>query len=151
MVIDICILLTTSAIAATLTFFVNERLGQGPVRASACLSLLVACFFHFFPHSLNPYLVKNIPVVFIGASFIGMVSVKLISSYLRIGIAGVIFCLIYLNTSRFFTGYGGSLGTAASISLLAVLSLPLLSVKGRLTNGFSQLRKVIYHKKGSSK
>ena len=147
MVIDTCILLATGAIAAPLTFFVNERLGQGPVRSSACLSLLVAGFFYFFPDSLNPFLVKNIPVVFIGGSFIGMVSARLLSGYLKIGVAGVIFCVIYLNTSRFFNGYGGALGTAAYIALLAVLGLPVLNIKGRVTNGFSQLRRVIYSEK----
>jgi hypothetical protein len=147
MAIDSCILLITGTIAAPLTFFVNERLRQGPVRSSAGLSLLLAGFFYFFPHILNPFLAKNIPVVFIGSSFIGMVSARLLSNYLRIGIAGLIFCVIYLNTSHFFNGYGGALGTAASISLLAVLSLPILNVKGRLTSGFSQLRKIIYTRK----
>jgi len=144
MFIDTCILLATGAIAAIATFFVSERLAQGPVRSSAGLSLLVAAFFYFFPHSLGPFLTKNIPVVFIGASFVGMVSARLSSSYLRLATAGVLFCLIYLNTSSFFNGYGGALGTTASISLLAVLSLPVLNIKGRLTNGFRQLRKAIY-------
>lgn len=151
MFINHCILLATSVIAAILTFFVNEHLKQGPVRSSAGLSLLVAGFFYLFPNSLNPLLAKNIPVVFIGSSFIGMVSAKLLSSYLRIGIAAVIFCLIYLNTSKFFNGYGGALGTSASISLLAVLSLPILRIKGRLTNISSQLRTFIYNKSPRSK
>jgi len=138
------ILLATGAAGAMLTFFVNEKLKQGPVRSSAGLSLLVALFFHLFPHSLSPVLVKNIPLVFIGGSFIGMVSSRLLSSYIKIGLAGVIFCTIFLNTSRFFTGYGGALGTTASISLLAVLSLPVLNLRGRLTNGFEQLRKAVY-------
>lgn len=143
MFINNFVLLITAATAAILTFVVNERFKQGPVRSSAGLSLIVACFFYVFPSSLNTTLVKNIPVVFIGTSFIGMVSAKLLSSYLKIGIAGIIFCLIYLNTSVFFKGYGGALGTTASISLLVVLSFPFLNIKGRLTNGFQQLRKVI--------
>jgi hypothetical protein len=142
-----CLLMAVGAIASTLTFFVNEVLKQGPVRSSSCLSLLVAGFFYFFPHSLDPYLVKNIPIVFIGGSFIGMVSAKLLSSYLKIGLAGVIFSLIYLNTSKFFNGYGGALGTSASISLLAVLGLPVLGLKGKLTNGFDQLTKIIYKRR----
>lgn len=147
LLVNNCVLLITAAVAAMLTFYVNEHLKQGPVRSSAGLSLLVACFFHFFPHCLNAALVKNIPIVFIGSSFIGMVSAKLLSSYLKIGIAGIIFCIIYLNTSRFFNGYGGALGTTASISLLVVLSLPILNIKGRLTSGLQQIKKAIYPRK----
>lgn len=138
------ILLLVGFISAMLTFYVNEGLKQGPVRSSALLSLLVAVYFHYFPGQTDPYLVKNIPLVFIGASFIGMVSSRLIHNYLLIGIAGVIFCLIFLHTSKFFNGYGGALGTSACISLLAVLSIPIVGKKRKLTNGIIQLRKTLF-------
>ncbi|WP_316828702.1 hypothetical protein [Pedobacter miscanthi] len=126
------------------TFYVNEGLEQGPVRSSAMLSLTVALFFHFFPSITNAYLVKNIPLVFIGSSFIGMVSGRLVSGYWLIGLAGVVFCIIFLNASRFFTGYGGALGISACISLLAILSIPIVTKKHRLTNGFALLRKTVF-------
>lgn len=141
---DQLLLIAIGFVSAILTFFVNEELKQGPVRSSAALSLLVALFFHYFPGSLDSYLVKNIPLVFIGASFIGMVSSRLLSNYLLIGIAGIIFCLIFLHTSKFFNGYGGALGTSASISLLAVLSIPIVSKHKRLTNGIIQLRRILF-------
>ncbi|RFZ91350.1 hypothetical protein D0C36_16815 [Mucilaginibacter conchicola] len=141
------VLICTAVIAANLTFYVNERLKQGPVRSSAGLSLLVACFFTVFPHILSPALVKNIPVVFIGGSFIGMVSAKLLSGYLRLSMAALVFSIIYLNTSKFFNGYGGALGTAASISVLVVLSLPFLNIKGKLTSGFQQIKKMIFSRR----
>jgi hypothetical protein len=114
------------------------------------LSLIVAAYFHFFPGSMDSYLVKNIPIVFIGASFVGMVSARLLSNYLLIGIGGVIFCLIYLHTSKFFNGYGGALGTSASIALLAILSIPIVGKNRKLTNGIIQLRRVLF-KPGSKK
>ncbi|TWR25154.1 hypothetical protein FPZ43_16915 [Mucilaginibacter pallidiroseus] len=138
------VLIAVGAVSSCLTFFVSERLKQGPVRASTALSLLVAGLFYVFPHILNAYLVKNIPVVFIGCSFIGMVSSRLLSSYFKLSLAAFIFCIIYLNTSKFFNGYGGALGTSASIALLAVLGLPVASVKGRFTTGYDQLIKIIY-------
>lgn len=138
------ILIIVSFISAVVTFYVNEELKQGPVRSSALLSLIVAVYFHYFAGSMDPYLVKNIPLVFIGASFIGMVSVRLIANYLLIGVAGIIFCLIFLHTSIFFNGYGGALGTSACISLLAVLSIPIIGKKRKLTNGIVQLRKVLF-------
>jgi len=141
------IIIITSIIAAMLTFYVNHNLKQGPVRSSALLSLLVALFFYFFPNLVNADLAKNIPVAFIGGSFIGMVSRKIVDSYIKLVISGLVFAIIYLNTSSFFNGYGGALGASAGISLLSVLSLPFFTPKKHhLTNGMLQLRKIIFRK-----
>ncbi|MEJ5055860.1 hypothetical protein [Sphingobacterium sp. MYb382] len=147
MIISTFILLLTSIIGACTTYFVNVKLGQGPVRSSALLTLLVAGFFHLFPHLLSPHLTQNIPVVFIGSSFIGMVSAQQINNYLGIAIAGIIFCVIYLNTSLFFNGYGGALGTSACISILVVLAIPYFKSKRHLTVGFLQLRRLVLKRK----
>jgi len=141
---NLFVLLIVGFFSAVTTFYMNEELKQGPVCSSAVLSLIVGLYFYFFPGTMSSYLVKNIPIVFIGASFIGMVSTKMISNYFLIGVAGIIFCLIYLNTSKFFSGYGGALGTSAAISLLAVLSIPIVGKKRKLTNGIIQLRKVLF-------
>ncbi|WP_158798940.1 hypothetical protein [Pedobacter sp. L105] len=141
---NLLILVAVSFISAIATFFVNERLKQGPVRSSAMLSLIVAVYYHYYTGSMDSYLVKNIPLVFIGASFIGMVSSRLLSNYLLIGTAGIIFCLIFLHTSKFFNGYGGALGTSACISVLAVLSIPIVNKNKKLTNGLIQLRKILF-------
>jgi hypothetical protein len=145
---NISVLLLVGFLGSVITFYMNEGLKQGPVRSSAVLSLLVGLYFYFFPGAMDSYLVKNIPIVFIGTSFIGMVSARLLANYLLIGLAGIIFCLIYLNTSQFFNGYGGGIGTASAIALLAVLSIPIAGKRRKLTNGFMQLRKVLF--KGSN-
>ena len=84
---NIILIILASILGATLTFYVSEALKQGPVRASALLSLIIGLFFYYFPDILNVYLTKNIPLVFIGASFIGMASQKLsrfsLQCYLR--------------------------------------------------------------------
>ncbi|MHA6246634.1 hypothetical protein ACXYMU_01770 [Pontibacter sp. CAU 1760] len=141
------ILIATGIIAALCTYALNVKLHQGPVRASAGLSLAVGLLFYFFPHLLPAYLTQHIPVVFIGASFIGMVSSNVVSSYLLIGTSGFLFSLIYLNTSSFFAGYGGSLGTAACISLLLTISLPIFGKQHKLSNGYLLLRKMIFRKR----
>lgn len=138
------ILLLVSFASAVATFWINEDLKQGPVRSSALFSLVVALYFHFFPANVDTGLVKNIPLVCIGASFIGMVSARLLSSYLLIGMGGVIFCLIFLHTSKFFNGYGGALGTSAAISVLAVLSIPIVGKHRKVTNGMLLLRKLLF-------
>ena len=124
---EISILFLTGIISAILTYVVNNKYRQGAVRASASLSLLVGLFFYSFPDIFNPYLTKNIPIVFIGATFIGMVSSKILPSYLLVGFSGFIFSIIYLNASPFFKGYGGALGTTAAISVLVSLSLAVVS------------------------
>jgi len=115
------IILITGIVGATLTFYVSEQLKQGPVRSSALLSLIIGLFFYFFPELFNDYLTKNIPLVFIGASFIGMVSAKVKINYLSLAIAGCLFSIIYLNKSDFFDGYGGALGAMAFIALLTIM------------------------------
>lgn len=124
---EISILFFTGIISAILTYIVNNKYRQSAVRASAGLSLLVGLFFYFFPELFSPYLTKNIPIVFIGATFIGMVSSKILPSYLLVGFSGFIFSIIYLNASPFFKGYGGALGTTAAISVLVSLSLAVVS------------------------
>ncbi|SKB39716.1 hypothetical protein SAMN05660776_0954 [Salegentibacter holothuriorum] len=126
---EIIILFLTGIISALITYVVNNKYRQGAVRGSAGLSFLVGLFFYFFPEIFNPYLTKNIPIVFIGATFIGMVSSKILPSYLLVGFSGFIFSIIYLNASPFFKGYGGALGTTASISVLVSLSLAVVSKK----------------------
>lgn len=136
------ILILTGICGAMATYYVNTRLKQGPVRASALLTLPIAAFCYFFPEILSPYLTKNIPVVFIGSTFIGMVSAQKMSTYTGIAIAGLVFSAIYLNTSRFFDGYGGSLGTSACISILVMLCIPYFKSKRNLTVGLLQLRRM---------
>lgn len=126
---ELLILILTGIISAVGTYIVNNNLGQGPVRASALLSLIVGLFFYFFPNILSSELTKNIPLVFIGASFIGMVSSKVLSSYIVLGISGIIFSILFVNSSKYFAGYGGGLGAAAAISLLISLSLAIVARK----------------------
>lgn len=143
--IENLLLVIIAIVGSILTFYVNHQLKQGPVRSSAMLSLAVATFFYLFPSLFNEHLTKNIPVVFIGGSFIGMVSKKMISSYFSLFISAVVFAVIYLNASTFFNGYGGALGASAGISLLSVLSLPFISPKKhQRTNGILQLRKLLF-------
>ncbi len=126
---ETAILCITGIIAAVGTYVVNNKLRQGAVRASALLSLIVGVFFYFFPELLSAYLTKNIPLVFIGASFIGMVSSKVLSSYILLSLSGIIFSILFVNSSDYFAGFGGGLGTTAAISLLVSLGLAIIARK----------------------
>ncbi|UII25066.1 hypothetical protein LVD15_17345 [Fulvivirga maritima] len=126
------IIITITGVAGVLlTFFVSHDLKQGPIRASAGLSLLVALTFEYIPLFQHIPLSESIPYVFIGGSFIGMVSSEVIHSYTFLTVSGIIFSVLYLNASHYFNGYGGALGTTACISLLVSISLWIYSNKIR--------------------
>jgi len=136
------IIILTGIISALLTYVINNHLRQGAVRASSGLSLIIGLFFYYFPDLLSDYLSEHIPLIFIGATFIGMVSSKILHNYYLVGIAGLIFSIIYLNTGMFFQGYGGALGTTAAISVLVSLSLTMVANSKRIkkwkASGFSK-------------
>ena len=118
---NICILIITGILGATLTHFVSEYLRFGAVKASALLSLIVGLFFYAFPNVLNGYLTEHLPIVFVGTSFIGMVSAKTLKSYTLLAIAGTLFTGIYITKSHVFDGYGGALGALAFIALVTTM------------------------------
>ena len=116
------ILILFALLGAISTYFLSTNLKQGSVRSSALLSLIIALIFNWSPEL--PYqLSTEIPLVFIGASFVGMVSSSVNSNYATIGFGGLIFGLIFISMGGFFNGYGGGLGTAACISLMASMGI----------------------------
>lgn len=120
------ILFFTGGIGALLTFIVAHDLKQGVVRASAGLSLIVALFFYAFPDLISPELTVDIPVVFFGVSFVGMMGNHVVKHRWLIFLGGMIFSGIYLVSSEVFIGYGGKLGTTAGISCAIILGLSTL-------------------------
>ena len=120
---DTLIILASGIIFALLTFLLNNRFQLGGVMASAGVSVATALFFHLFPKLLNENLTDLIPVVAMGASFIGMASSRIIRKYWVIGVSGLVFSFIFLFTGSFFEGFGGGLGTTAAISLISVYGL----------------------------
>ena len=120
---DISLVLLAGISSALITFYLNNRLQMGGVMASSLVSIIPATFFYIFPEILNNYLTENLPLICMGASFIGMATSRIISHYWIIGLSGLFFSGIYLCTGSFFDGFGGSLGTTAAISLGATYSL----------------------------
>ncbi|QOW09758.1 hypothetical protein Q73A0000_04935 [Kaistella flava (ex Peng et al. 2021)] len=142
---DLMMTTVSGILGATLTFYVSEHYKLGPIRSSALLSVSVGLFFYCFPHLFNSYLTKNIPLVFMGTSFIGMVSSKSYGSYFRLAVAGTLFSTIYCNKSLFFEGFGGALGALAFISLLTVISISdLLSRKAKMKRVYVRARRSVF-------
>jgi len=117
-------IITLAAIFGAITTYILHNSFQiSSVKASALPSLIVGLFFFFFPDLLNQYLSQQIPIVFFGATFIGMVSKKMIHYSIYIVFAAIIFSILYLQSTQFFEGFGGALGTTACISTLVAISL----------------------------
>lgn len=116
-------LLFFSCCSALITFFLSEKLNFGAVRASALVGGSIALFFYSFPSVFNSYLTDNLPIACFGASFIGMVSSRVVANYILIMFSASVFTFIYLNTSSLFHGFGGALGATACISILVTISL----------------------------
>lgn len=145
---NLFLIIVTSILGAWLTFFVSEQLKQGPVRASSVLSLVVGLFFYCFPAIFSESLTKNIPIVFIGASFIGMISPQKRGNYIRLALAASVFGIVYFNKGHFFEGYGGSLGALAFIALLSAMGFSvIISRSTRLKKGIVKVRKSVIKQK----
>lgn len=119
---ELLVLIITALTGAWITYYSCTRWLWSAVRSSATWSMIVALFFRFFPDLFPAELTRLIPVAFIGATFVGMVSARQTTSYLGIGLAALIYSVILLHTSAYFQGYGGALGTTACVALLVVLS-----------------------------
>ena len=110
------IFILTGVLGAWLTFFISERLKQGPVRSSALLSLVVGLF-------LSPLSRGN---------------------YIRLAVAASLFGIIYVNKAHFFEGYGGALGALAFIALLSSMGFSvIISRSPRLKKGIVKVRKKV--------
>lgn len=103
---------------AVSTFFVAHKGKQGLVRASALLSLIVGLTCYFGKELMGEELAKLIPIYFIGGSFVGMTAPNIISSHRIIALSGFLFAFVFMFSSKWFTGFGGGLGTSACVSVV---------------------------------
>ncbi|WP_209438564.1 hypothetical protein [Pseudoalteromonas neustonica] len=83
-----------------------------PVVIASCLTGLIGSFIPFPKSSGNhPY-----AAIYAG-SFAGMCSQGLISSYWELAIISLIGAILYVLTTKLFTGFGGRLGSIAFVSV----------------------------------
>ena len=140
------VLLLCSVSATLLTYEINIRFKQGPVRASALIALFVGGFFYFFPNLLPEFYTKNIPLYLIGGTFIGMVSSAINISYVSLILSPILFAVLLHYTSKVFNGFGGALGTTACIALMCTMAFPIITKNKKVTYGYRLLR-IIFKKR----
>ena len=138
--IDFLIFASTSVIATFLTFELNIRFKQGPVRASASIALIIGGLFYFFPTLLPEMYTKNIPLYVIGGTFIGMVSSSINISYFSLIFSPILFSVLLHYTSKVFNGFGGALGATACIALMCTMAFPIITKHKKVTYGYRIIR-----------
>lgn len=99
--------LTCSFIGVTLTWFINHKMGYGPVIANGLVGVMAAIFL---PNSLAGITYTS--------SFIGMSSLSVISSIGAAALSSLIVGSILLLTVEIYSGIGGKGGTTAALSTI---------------------------------
>ena len=125
-------LLFIAIISSVITYVLSQQWKQGPVRASAVVALIGAVSIMVFKEQLPVFYIQNIPLVVIGASFVGMSTTHTMHHLLQVGLAGLIFGIFYLFSSRYFHGFGGALGLSACMAVL--ISIAVMKLVKRFIN-----------------
>lgn len=100
-------MLICSFVGATLTWFINHKMGYGPVIANGLVGVMAAIFL---PNSLAGITYTS--------SFIGMSSLLMIPSIGSAALASVIVGLILIITMEIYAGIGGKGGTTAALATI---------------------------------
>ena len=108
-------ILVISVVAAVLTYVMSIRLRQGPVLGSAFMGFYLGAVLMFFPA-----VPAVLPVVAIGATFVGMSNMARLPHEGYVALGGVLFALLFIFSAPYFNGAGGKLGTIAFISSLSI-------------------------------
>lgn len=107
-------LVITSLFGTTITYWLNNKRGCGPIKASAIPTFIVAIPLQLIPVS---GFIALVPVVFFGATFVGMSNDKTIG-WVAVILSSVLYAIIFYFIYPYFNGYGGSLGATACLSCL---------------------------------
>tara|TARA_Y100000589_G_scaffold150354_1_gene143466 strand:+ start:20642 stop:21616 length:975 start_codon:yes stop_codon:yes gene_type:complete len=107
-------IIITSLFGTILTYWLNNKRGYGPIKASAIPAFIVAVPLQILPFS---GFIALVPIVFYGASFVGMSNDRTLG-WIAVIVSSVLFAIIFYFIYPYFNGYGGALGATACLSCL---------------------------------
>lgn len=141
------IVLITSVVAALLTQQLSINYKQGPVKASAAVSLLFGLFTYLLiVAGFKIGVLVIIPGVAMGSSFAAMSSERVIPNRVWMTLTAIIFAGVFLFSSPYFEGNGGALGISACVSTIITLgimrSYAQLKLEARLLEKKAKISKV---------
>lgn len=99
---------------------------RGVVLSSALPSLIIAVVISYLDKEFNLYYLKEIPVIFMGASFVGMSASHFLRLWWHICFGAIVFYLLFSFGASFAVGFGGKLGLIACISVLCTIGFEYL-------------------------
>lgn len=138
------ILCSLAAMGGTfLTYGINIKANQGPVRASALVALFCGLFFYVFKEFIPSFYVENIPLYIVGGSFIGMVTSTTHINRYSLAFSSFVYAFLLWFAAKEFEGFGGGLGILACVALMCTMALPMLTQKKKVTYGYRIIRLMI--------
>ena len=120
------LILTCSVLSGQLTYTLNNCLNLGAVIASSLVSISGGLLIYT---PVSEVLQETLPLVIMGASFVGMASEDIVARNRIIILSSIFFGILFYCTGVFFVGFGGSLGTTAAIAFFASLGFQQLVFK----------------------
>jgi hypothetical protein len=107
-------IIITSLFGTIITYWLNNKRGYGPIKASAIPAFIVAVPLQIV--SVSGF-IALVPIVFFGASFVGMSNDKTMG-WIAVITSSVLYAIIFYFIHPYFNGYGGALGATACLSCL---------------------------------
>ena len=107
-----------------ITYFLHHKKKYGAVKASSIIAIIIGFIYQsciYFNVELD--VIKHYFLIAMGSTFMGMISKTHEHKVMDFIISAFIFVALYTNSSHFFDGLGGLLGTIACISILSVFGI----------------------------
>ncbi|WPY99768.1 hypothetical protein [Christiangramia sp. OXR-203] len=123
---NLLLILGCSVLSGQLTYTLNNSLNLGAVIASSLVSITGGLLIYT---PISEVLRETLPLVIMGASFVGMASEEIATRNRIIILSSIFFGILFYCTGVFFEGFGGSLGTTAAIAFFASLGFQQLVFK----------------------
>lgn len=98
-------ILIVTTLASSITWYMNNSMGFGPLIANGIVGLIAAFLF-------NP----KFAVACYTASFVGMSAISVLPSIMLSGLGGLLVGIIGISSSEIYSGMGGKGGTTAAFS-----------------------------------
>ena len=102
--------LICSLIGVSLTWYINHKMGYGPVIANGLVGVMAAIF-----------LTNDLAGITYTSSFIGMSSLAIIPTITTAILASFILWFVFLFTGEIYSGIGGKGGTTAALSTIVTI------------------------------
>lgn len=105
-------------------YYLNHQQKFGAVKASSTIAIVIGLIYQILIYyTIEIDIIKHYFLIGMGSTFMGMISTIHQHKKIDFIISSFIFVTLYTNSSHYFDGLGGLLGTIACISILCVFGI----------------------------